>query len=195
MKLLEWADLATLITRSQAQINTCLTRLTHSLPAGSVSVEPTHRRGAEALRNRLGMGRKEWTGSFSSWLPLGNLAWNWLPLEKLLYANVNKLTSCLLLGEFSPQLGPLDEVCQVVSLAPGLGPWPLIAKYLKSSIQGQTLNRAKRRPHVVPRDPEPVYSHSAGLLQVGTAVTGSPEVKEGRVNRCRLRLHPQRCRS
>lgn len=48
------------------------------------------------------------------------------------------------LGEFSPQLGPPDEVCLAVSLAPGLGPWPLIAKYLKSSIQGQTLNRAKR---------------------------------------------------
>lgn len=47
----------------------------------------------------------------------------------------------------------------------------------------------------MPRDPEPVYSHSAGLLQVGTAVNKLSEVKEGRVHRCWLRLHPQHCQS
>lgn len=47
----------------------------------------------------------------------------------------------------------------------------------------------------MPRDSEPVYSHSAELLQVGTAVNKLSEIKEGRVHRCWLRLHPQHCQS
>lgn len=92
MELLEWADLATLITRSQAQIDTCLIRQTQ---------------GPEALRkNRFRMGREEWAGSFSSWLPLGNLAWNWLLLERLLYAKVNKTNVLLASGRILSIAGP-----------------------------------------------------------------------------------------